>query len=174
MASLVLISGSNNSGKSLYAEQLIAQMEGPRYYAATMRPCTDENLRRIEKHRAQRQGLCFQTLESPYQVGALPVTADGIVLLEDVSNLLANVVFERGGDVDQVFQDICCLLDRCRVLVAVTISGLKEDREYDAETRAYISGLNDINQKLFERAAVAVMLQNKIPVYQKGALHDLI
>lgn len=173
MAVLVLVSGSNNSGKSLYAEQLIAQTKGERYYIATMLPCTDDNHRRIEKHRAQRRGLGFQTLECPYQVGNASVAADGVVLLEDVSNLLANAIFEKGGDADSVFKDICDLLNRCRVLVAVTISGLNDDG-YDAETSAYINGLNEINQKLFERATIAITMQDKIPMYQKGDAYDFI
>ena len=76
MAILVLISGSNNSGKSIYAEQLIAKTNGARYYIATMLPCIEDNHRRIEKHRAQRQGLGFDTMECPYQVGNAPVPLD--------------------------------------------------------------------------------------------------
>jgi len=173
MAVLVLISGSNNSGKSVYAEQLIARTSGSRYYIATMRPCTEDNHRRIEKHRAQRKGLGFETLECPCQIGDAPISADGVVLLEDVSNLLANAMFEKGGSVDSVFRDICALADRCRILVAVTITGLKDDG-YDEETVAYINGLNEINQKLFDKASVAVSMQDGTPVYQKGDAHVLV
>lgn len=173
MAAFVLISGSNNSGKSHYAERLIAQTTGKRYYIATMLPCTEENHRRIEKHRAQRKELKFETLELPYRVGDATVTADGVVLLEDVSNLLANAIFEKNGCADSVLEDIGKLLDRCRVLVAVTISGLKNDG-YDAETETYINSLNELNEKLFERATVAITMQDKIPTYQKGDVYDII
>ena len=173
MAILVLISGSNNSGKSLYAEQLIAKTVGDRYYMATMLPCTEDNHRRIEKHRAQRQGLGFDTLECPYQIGNASVSSDGVVLLEDVSNLLANAMFEKGGSSDSVFRDICALADRCRILVVVTIAGLKDDG-YDEETAAYINGLNDINRKLFEKASIAISMQDGTPVYQKGDAHVLV
>ena len=173
MANLVLISGSNNSGKSIYAEQLIAKTTGDRYYIATMLPCTEDNHHRIEKHRAQRQGLGFDTMECPYQVGNAPVPSDGVVLLEDVSNLLANAMFEKGGSSDSVFRDICALADRCRIFVAVTITGLKDDG-YDKETAAYINGLNEINQKLFDKASVAISMQEGTPVYQKGDAYVLI
>ena len=173
MAIFVLISGSNNSGKSLYAEQLIAKTAGERYYIATMRPCTEDNHRRIEKHRAQRQGLGFDTLECPYQIGDVSVSSDGVVLLEDVSNLLANAMFEKGGSSESVFRDICALADRCRILVVVTIAGLKDDG-YDEETVAYINGLNKINQKLFDKASVAISMREGTPVYQKGDAHVLI
>lgn len=172
MAILVLISGSNNSGKSIYAEQLIARTVGDRYYIATMLPCTEDHHRRIEKHRAQRQGLGFDTIECPYQVGNVSLSSDGVVLLEDVSNLLANAIFEKGGNSESVFCDICTLADRCRILVVVTIAGLKDDG-YDEETVAYINGLNDINQKLFEKASVAISMQEGTPVYQKGDAHVL-
>lgn len=173
MATLVLISGSNNSGKSVYAEQLIVQTKGDRYYIATMRPVTEDNHRRIEKHREQRRGLGFETLECPYQVGNAPVSADSAVLLEDVSNLLANAIFEKGIEPDSVFHDICDLADRCGILVAVTISGLINEG-YDKETAAYIDSLNEINRKLLDKAAVAVSMQDGTPVYQKGDIHDFI
>ena len=167
VAILVLISGSNNSGKSIYAEQLIAKTIGKRYYIATMRPFTEDN------HRAQRQGLGFDTLECPYQIGDVSVSSDGVVLLEDVSNLLANAMFEKGGSSDSVLRDICALADRCRILVTVTIAGLKDDG-YDEETAAYINGLNDINRKLFEKASIAISMQDGTPVYQKGDAHVLV
>lgn len=173
MPTLVLISGPNSSGKSLYAEQLIAGTTGSRYYIATMLPCTEDNHLRIEKHRARRQGLKFKTIECPYQVGNTPVPSDGVVLLEDVSNLLANVMFEKGGDPDRVFHDICDLAERCRILVAVTITGLKADG-YDEGTSAYIMGLNTINRRLFDKASIAILMQEGIPTYQKGDVHAII
>lgn len=173
MACFVLISGANNSGKSIYAERLIAGTTGERYYLATMLPCTEENHRRVEKHRAQRQGLGFETIECPYQVGNVPVSSDGVVLLEDVSNLLANAVFEKGGNADSVYRDVCTLADRCRILVAVTITGLKTDG-YDEETAAYVNDLNEINRKLFHKASVAISMQDGTAVYQKGDAYVLI
>ena len=87
--------------------------------------------------------------------------------------MLANAMFEKGGSPDSVFRDICALADRCRILVAVTITGLKDDG-YDKETAAYINGLNEINQKLFDKASVAISMQDGTPVYQKGDAHVLV
>lgn len=167
---LILISGPNSSGKSLYAEGWIARTQGPRYYLATMRPCTEDDHRRIEKHRAQRRGLGFTTIECPCQVGNAPVPADGVVLLEDVSNLLANAMFERKADPDSVWRDLCALKDRCAVLVAVTISGLQAEG-YDERTAAYIRGLNELNGRLLEGASAAVSMAEGRPVFEKGEDH---
>ena len=62
----ILISGGANSGKSSLAEQLaVAQSFQPRYYFATMQVWDAECARRIERHRQQRAGKDFQTVEVP-------------------------------------------------------------------------------------------------------------
>ena len=173
MGTLIMISGANGSGKSRYAERIVARTIGERYYIATMRPCSEENLQRIEKHREQRKDLQFTTLECPYQVGTAAVERDGVVLLEDVSNLLANAMFERGGDEASVYADIEALCSRCRLLVAVTITGLRADG-YDGETAAYIRALNGLNQRLYDRAAAAVAMKDGAPFAEKGDLDEII
>ena len=165
--SLILISGPNGSGKSLFAEELIAKTEGKRSYIATMKPQTEDNFSRIEKHREQRAHLCFETLELPYEVDSASVSRDSVVLLEDVSNLFANAYFEKNGSVESVFADIEGLKNRCKLLVAVTISDLK-DEGYDEETAAYIKGLNQLNWRLFDLADLAFAMENGQPVRLKG------
>ncbi len=167
---LILILGSNNSGKSLFAEQLISQTKGKRCYIATMKAQSEDNFHRIEKHRKQREHLQFETLELPYQVGAAAVEPDSVVLLEDVSNLFANALFEQKDSVASVLADIQQLRQRCSLLVAVTISGLKEDA-YDGETAAYIRGLNQLNQQLFEHADTVFLMENQQPLCLKGNNH---
>ncbi len=171
MGILILISGKNNSGKSSFAEKLVGQSVGEKYYIATMIPQTNDNYARIEKHRRQREQFGFHTLELPYQLEAASVTSDDVVLLEDVSNLLANNIFEKDNNADSVFCDIYNLLRRCKMLVAVTISGL-DNSGYDAETSAYIDSLDYLNQKLFNTASAAITMQDGAPVYQKGEPHD--
>ena len=134
---------------------------------------SEENLRRVEKHRRQRRDLRFTTLELPHRVGAAAVENGSVVLLEDVSNLLANVMFERGGNEESVYGDIEALLSRCRILVAVTITGLREDG-YDGETAAYIRALNGLNQRLLARAAAALTMKDGQPFAEKGELNEII
>lgn len=167
---LILISGSNGSGKSLFAEEFISRTEGKRIYIATMKPQTADNFSRIEKHRRQREHLHFDTLELPYEVASAAVDGDSVVLLEDVSNLFANAYFEKNGTVDSVFADILQLKNRCKTLVAVTISGLQNEG-YDEETAAYINGLNNLNQRLFDLSDLAFTMEKGQPVCQKGEPH---
>ena len=173
MGELILISGANDSGKSRFAESLFRAFPGGRYYIATMRPQTEENRRRIEKHRRQREGLGFDTIETPGPVAGAAVSPEGGVLLEDVSNLLSNAVFERGETAEDVYSDILRLRDRCALLVAVTISGLRA-ADYDGETAAYIAALNELNAALLDAADAAVEMRLSLPFWSKGGADEAL
>ena len=169
---LILISGANGSGKSRFAEGLAAKLPGERVYVATMQPATEENLRRIEKHRRQRVDLGFRTLELPCRVGDAPVSRDSVVLLEDLSNLLANVMFERDGDEQAVLADVSELLERCGALIVVTISELKQSGK-DEKTDDYVARLNRLNRKILDLADAAVQMEHGSPTVLKGDPNDL-
>ena len=172
MGNLILISGKNDSGKSRFAESLIRRIPGERFYIAAMRPCTGENYRRIEAHRRQRQDMHFQTLELPFDVDLAAVTPDSVVLLEDVSNLLANLFFERGEGREEALREIQSLADRCRLLFVVTISGLMDAA--DAATRSYIRELNDLNASLRELSACCVEMADGRPEWQRGSEKEVL
>lgn len=143
-----LILGPNNSGKSLYAENLaVENADSPLFYLATMIPQTDENHRRIEKHKKQRFGKGFETIEEPWNIHELSIPSDAVVLLEDASNLLANGIFLHQADATQCFQRILTLAEHCKKLIIVSIGGLSTGN-YDAETDYYINQLNLLNEKL--------------------------
>lgn len=62
-----LVTGGSGSGKSVYAEERICQLQKKNdsqlYYIATMFPYGEETQRKIERHRVQRAGKGFKTLE---------------------------------------------------------------------------------------------------------------
>ena len=61
---IVLVTGGSGCGKSTWAEKLIASAPGGnRFYIATMQARDGESVRRVERHRAQRAGLGFATVE---------------------------------------------------------------------------------------------------------------
>ena len=119
---LILVTGGNGSGKSRFAESVAAGFGGTKYYAATMIPYGPDGEARKQKHIAQRAGLGFVTVECPFALGAVAAYKDDLVLLEDVSNLLANTMFdvEHFLPPAAVEADIIALEGRCKVLIAVT------------------------------------------------------
>lgn len=165
--SIVLVLGENDSGKSLYAEQLSVESGSPRYYLATMVPHTDENFKRIEKHRRQRSEKGFETLEVPWEIDQIQIERDGVVLLEDISNLLANGIFSHGADGKMALDKVKKLADHCKTLIIVSISGLT-DRGYDEGTVRYISDLNWINQQLSEMAEIVYHMVDGVPIKERS------
>ena len=154
-----LILGPNNSGKSLYAEALATQNSGSSlFYIATMVPHTSDNFARIEKHRIQREGKGFHTIEEPWNVDTLSFPENSVVLLEDASNLLANGIFQYGKNGDDCFQKIVALAEHCQKLLIVSISGFTPSELYDAETNAYILQLNELNERLKSIAVKTIEL----------------
>lgn len=146
---ITLILGKNNSGKSSYAESIIANLSpNKRYYIATMIPYGDEGIKRVNKHLKMRESLNMITIEDPFLTHTFEIDSDSDVLLEDISNLLANRMFEKGNlGCESIVDDIILLSKKTRNLVLVSISDIVNEG-YDEETVSYINQLNIINKEL--------------------------
>ena len=168
---LTIIIGGSGSGKSAFAERLAADLPGTRIYLATMAAGDPESLERISRHRQQRRGLGFETLERPLDLEGAELPADANVLLEDLSNLLANEMFSpEGGGMDAVRRGLDALIRRCRNLTVVSNEIFSGGTEYEGETLAYIQNLALLNRCLAERAALAVEVVCGLPNVLKGEL----
>ncbi len=166
-----MVVGPNGSGKSAFAEALACRIcRGGLCYIATLLPYGEEGAARVEKHRAQRAGMGFATLESPY--ADAEVAREDTVLLEDVSNLLANLMFEKkiGDAGKETINRVLSLRDGCENLVAVSIGGLEEGDGKDPETKRYIAALLAVTERLSERADAVVELHSGTPALRKGRL----
>lgn len=169
---IILISGENSSGKSVFAEDLITSLPGSPVYVATMICSSEDNKMRIMKHQIRRKDMGFRDVEEPLDLDRIDVCRDDPVLLEDLSNLLANVMFQGGGNGSTVLKQIKALENRCGSLFIVTISGL-DPSSYDGETAGYINELNQLNADLEELSEVHVEMVGGHPVYLKGTLEDV-
>ena len=184
---LIIITGVSGSGKSEYAEQICCRLAGDnkKYYVATMQPFGEEGRIRIEKHKRQREGKGFETIEQyqnvskafdKVQTEAVSHAAQNekpVVLLECLSNLMANECFEEGGTPDAVFSDCIQLYRQCRHLVIVTNEIFSDGCLYDNTTTDYITRLGRLNTQLVQEADCVAEVVYSIPVYWKGA-YELI
>lgn len=169
MGRQILVLGSNQSGKSRFAEKLISYTHGKRYYIATMISSTEDNAFHIKKHIKQREGLNFRTFELPYSFAEMEIEPDSVVLLEDVSNFLANLIFDKGLGAEKVLEEINSLREKCALLVIVSIHGLSAEG-YEGETVQYINALNSVNSRLFESSDTVITMENHVPVIKKGEI----
>ena len=170
---MIVVTGGSGSGKSEYAETLAAGLgEGRRIYIATMRPFDEECRRRIERHRAMREGKRFETAECYTVMKNLILSGRTSVLLECMSNLTANEMYEKNGagenTVSEILDGIESIKRQAENVVVVTNEVFSDGITYDLETERYLKYLGIINQRLGEMADCIVESVCSIPVYYKG------
>lgn len=153
-----------------------------------LQPCSPTVQRvhkRTRRHHALRQGKGFETIEQ-YQnvskafdkvqtevVSHAAQNEKPVVLLECLSNLMANECFEEGGTPDAVFSDCIQLYRQCRHLVIVTNEIFSDGCLYDNTTTDYITRLGRLNTQLVQEADCVAEVVYSIPVYWKGS-YELI
>lgn len=184
----LLVTGGSASGKSAYAEQRAVECGGKRYYIATMQPFGIEGEKRILKHRALRRGKEFHTLECYTRLNALQVETESTILLECMSNLLANEIYlEEGFGNDwrkknpdasseqeetaienAVMEQVGDLLAACKNLIVVTNEVFSDGISYDKSTEAYIRILGRLNRRMGALADEAVEVVYSIPIVVKS------
>lgn len=102
-----VVTGGSGSGKSAFAEQCILDCQGnKRIYIATMYPFDEESHRRIARHRAMRAEKKFTTIERYTDLEHLTIPQGADVLLECMSNLTANEIYQEGGAGDNTVKAI--------------------------------------------------------------------
>ena len=173
---LSIIIGGSGSGKSAFAEDLVCRLPGRRIYIATMTARDPESLQRIARHRQARAGREFETLEWGLDLAGELASgtgfpADANVLLEDLSNLLANEMFHpEGGGIDAVRAGIIVLKNRCENLTGVTNELFSDGGRYDGMTELYLRNLAMLNRELAQEADLVTEVVCGLPNVLKGNL----
>ena len=195
---IALVIGGSGSGKSAYAEQMAVKAagNGSLYYVATMQVYDEEGKKKVERHQKMRAGKGFLTIEQPRRlkeaakkvatekvsagkVAAERVSAGKIVLLECMSNLVANERFSEenlSAVMDEakvkqlsheIISGVTALQESCAILIIVTNQIFEDGIRYDASTMAYIRLLGDINRQIAERAEQVIEVVAGIPIFIK-------
>lgn len=166
---LTLVIGGSGSGKSVYAERLAASFPGKKIYLATMEPFDDECRARIRRHREQRKTIGFETVERYTDLAGADIPAGSCVLLEDLSNLLANEMFSPvGGGIGQARQGLAAVEAACGHLIVVTNEVFSGGDRYEGETVQFMKNLAVLNRELAARAQSAVEVVSSIPIELKN------
>lgn len=201
---LHIVYGGSASGKSSYAESfaMSLQGEGRLLYIATMYPykwntteIDPETMQRIERHRAMRADKGFDTVECYRHVEHIVAKRQDVLLLECMSNLLANEMYleqdsDDGGLAEtmsevekagvgmsetlspvskKIVQALVNLSTRVQELVIVTNDVFSDGGSltYDESTREYVKNLAEINCALAREAETVTEVVCGIPVIVK-------
>ena len=162
---MVVVYGGTSSGKSNIAESIAKEqaMGGRLYYLATMETSSKEAKRRIVRHRSLRQDKGFETIEEMYDVAGLAgELAGSSVLLECMSNLVANILFRECGEspiaedrlepLAQEIADQIVTLDKTCRLTIVTNNIFETGYSTDAWCDGYMRLLGRVNELMAAQA----------------------
>lgn len=181
-----LITGGSGSGKSSYAEMQVLQFvkertlqssgrnlskNFPCIYIATMKPCGDETLKKIGRHRRLRAGKGFETIECYQGLGKITLPQNSGVLLECLSNLAANEFYgedktlrDRQETAERILDGVRHILNQTEHLVAVTNEVSSDVWNYSYETQEYTALIGTVNQQLACMADKVTEVVYGIPV----------
>lgn len=189
---LGLVIGGGGSGKSRWAEDLACHLNNeisaatrsadssPPLYLATLFVGDDqESARRVARHRSQRAGKGFETIELPFlpedigSASAMPPYGR-VALLDCLGNLAANQMFltnERlsSPTIENQITDFVIALSRhSRYTIVVSNDLFSNAESFADETGAYLALMGALHCQLAAGADLVVELLQGIPKIHKG------
>ena len=174
----MFISGGSKSGKSMHAQLLAKKMrkpDKPLYYLATMIPADDEDQSRIERHRSEREGWGFITVEAGNDLPLAIRNCDnsGVFLLDSITALLANEMFTKEGHFQEsackkVTDDLTGIICKVDNLAIVSDSINSDAFIYDSLTETFRRSLAEISRIVARICDVVIEVSAGIPIIHKG------
>lgn len=174
---MTLVTGGSGSGKSEFAENLaLAYSRENLVYIATMVAFDEETHRKIARHREMRKEKNFDTKECFVDLKSLELKQENTVLLDCMSNLVANEMYQENGahehTVERIIEGVKDIKRQVRNLVIVTNEVFSDGITYDEETKRYINYLGAINKALADMSDEVIEVVYTIPIYHKGREED--
>lgn len=171
---ITYIYGGVSSGKSEYAEELISREFNKKIYLATMENAGEHAGKRVEKHLLQREGKGFFTIEEPRHIKDLNIDEDDNILLEDLTNLLSNNLFNEDGlknnfkeITEKIFSDIITLKDKCNSVFIVGNDIFSTERNQSRELDIFIDCLYSLHKQIIEAADRVIEVVYGLPYDRK-------
>ena len=168
---LTLVLGGADSGKTAFAERLVAGSGFHPVYLATGQAFDDEMRTKIDRHKRLR-GLEWRTVEAPRDAAAAlaAIAPADCVLLDCATMWLTNQLMAE-ADLDEKTDQLLAAITGCAGPVVVVSNELGLGVVPDnALCRAFRSAQGRLNQKLATHAGLAVLVVAGLPVVLKGTL----
>jgi adenosylcobinamide kinase/adenosylcobinamide-phosphate guanylyltransferase len=166
--SRTFVIGGARSGKSRYAESLIAALPPPWIYLATAQALDAEMAARIEQHRARR-GAGWTTVEAPRDLAGALAAHRGTPMLVDCLTLWLSNVMLAGIDIEPEIAGLQrALADASAPLVLVANEvgfGIVPENALARRFRD-LQGL--LNQRIAAGADRVVLMVAGLPLVVKG------
>ena len=172
---LTLITGGSGSGKSEFAEDLsVSYKSNNLIYIATMFLYDNESLKKVERHKRMRDHKNFKTIECFKNLKSLFISNNSTVLIDCMSNLVANEMYLEGGAKDKTVQEVIrgieSINNQAENLVIVTNEVFSDGIVYDDDTMRYIRNIGEINKEIGKKADNVDEVVYYIPIFHKGGI----
>ncbi|EKD37791.1 MAG: hypothetical protein ACD_75C00993G0002 [uncultured bacterium] len=182
MAKLILITGGARSGKSSFALTLAESISAKRLFVATCPSLDQEMSERVKRHRDERRGRGWATVERPTEIAALfadDVAGFEVVLIDCLTLWVNNLLFTApdGGESIDDFRigELCeeWLLQAEKyegTVICVTNEvglGIVPDNPL---ARRYRDLIGTCNQIIGRKAEEVVLVSCGIPLYLKKSV----
>ena len=145
------------------------------FYIATMKPVDAEDRRRITRHRCERDGFGFTTIEQPVDIEAIldKCGSKGSFLLDSVTALLSNEMFTADGDVREGYagktkRGIKTIIDGVSDIVIVSDFIYSDAIIYSPLTEGYRKALAEIDMSAARSCDVVLEAAYSGLVFHKG------
>ena len=168
---LTLIIGGASSGKSAFAERLVAQSGLAKVYVATAEAHDDEMRAKIAEHRSRRMGKGWRTIEAPLDLeSALSRREMGeVALIDCITFWLTNHMLDE-ADLAEETDALIDLLDQVAVPVVIVTNDVSGGIvPENAMARAFRTAQGRLNQRLAAQADLVVQITAGLPTALKGA-----
>lgn len=169
-----LVLGGARSGKSRFASEWVLAHPGPHTYLATAHhePADPEMRDRINRHRADREGQGWLTVEEPF--GVMQVIRDamlGTVLVDCATLWLTNLAFKHAWNSTAVLKEVdllCALLADPPVDIAIVSNEVGHGVVPDTEMgRAFRDLQGFANQRLAAACHHVTLVVAGLPLHLK-------
>jgi adenosylcobinamide kinase / adenosylcobinamide-phosphate guanylyltransferase len=166
---LSLVLGGARSGKSAFAESLIATSPPPWIYLATAEALDEEITERIEKHRARRDAR-WRTIEAPHRLAEALTEApgDAPLLIDCLSLWLSNRLLAKADLNVETEALVAALAARKALTVAVSSEVGLTVVPQNALARAFRDAAGELHQAVARVAASVTLMIAGCPLKVKG------
>jgi len=177
---IVLVTGGSRSGKSVFAEQLLASYRGTKAYIATAQALDIEMRQRIQRHR-ERRPASWHTYEVPQglasEIGNILSRTDAVLIdcltLYFSNFLLCHAEHDPSGVYDLDMQELDVIIKSiqsvpCKQVIFVSNELGSGIVPMDAMTRCYRDIMGCVNQRVAKEAAQVYFTVSGVTVEMKG------
>lgn len=173
---ITMVTGGQRSGKSAFAEKLTLEKSDSPIYVATARIWDEDFRHRVEIHK-QRRGSQWTTIEECLKVGDIEIPNGAKVLLDCLTLLSTNWLFECNEDTDNALNEIKAQLNKLfsknADIVIVTneigLGGISEN----ALQRKFADLQGGINQFVASLADEVYLIISGLPLKIKQSVANL-